>query len=88
LRHRIVGASRFACYTRKCLNLADVVGGVGALAATLASWVEACGFAFEGKGEIASVAVGSVMSAALTSDQYTKSRESVIDLHFRCRKPT
>lgn len=68
LRHRIVGASRLACYTRKCLNLVDVVGGVGALAATLASWVEACGFTLEGKREIASVAVGSVMTAAVTSD--------------------
>lgn len=67
MKHRIAGASRFACYTRKCLNLADVVGGVGALAATLASWVEACGFTLEGKREIASVAVGSVKFAALTS---------------------
>jgi hypothetical protein len=64
LRHRIVGASRFACYTRKCLNLADVVGGVGALAATLASWVEACGFTREGKRKILSVAVGTLISAA------------------------
>jgi len=44
------------------------VGGVGALAATLASWVEDCGFTLEGKREIASVAVGSVILAALASD--------------------
>lgn len=68
LRHRIVGASRCACYTRKCLNLAGVVGGVGALAATLASWVDACGFTREGKREIASVEAGSIMSAVLTFD--------------------
>ena len=68
MRHRIVGVSRCACYTRKCLNLADVVGGVRALATTLAAWVETCGFTREGKREIALLEVGSMRSAVLTSD--------------------
>ena len=51
------------------------MGGVGALAATLALWVEACGFAREGKREIASVEAHSMMSAVLTSNTRNSPKE-------------